>query len=73
MMLNWTEYRDQIDAHTDAAIREGATKEEIVEALGVAITENAGAAMVYSAPTIDAFETKSKKYVSSGQNHTVGE
>jgi alkylhydroperoxidase/carboxymuconolactone decarboxylase family protein YurZ len=61
MMLNWIEYRDQINAHTDAAIREGATREEIVDAPGVDITVNAGAAMVYSARTIDAFDTKTQK------------
>jgi AhpD family alkylhydroperoxidase len=49
-----------INAHTDAAIKAGAAKEEIVDALGVAIMVNAGAAMVYSARTIDAFDTKTK-------------
>jgi AhpD family alkylhydroperoxidase len=44
-----------ITTHTAAAIQYGATKEEIVEALGVAITVNAGAALVYSARTLDAF------------------
>jgi len=48
-----------INAHTDAAIQAGATKEEIIDALGVAIMVNAGAAMVYSARTIDAFNAKS--------------
>ena len=48
-----------INAHTDAAIHAGATKEEIIDALGVAIMVNAGAAMVYSARTIDAFSAKS--------------
>jgi AhpD family alkylhydroperoxidase len=47
-----------INAHTDAAIKAGASKEEMVDALGVAIMVNAGAAMVYSARTIDAFNTK---------------
>ena len=47
-----------INAHTDAAIKAGATKEEIVDALGVAIMVNAGATMVYSARTIDAYNTK---------------
>jgi AhpD family alkylhydroperoxidase len=47
-----------INAHTDAAIKAGATKEEIVDALGVAILVNAGAALVYSARTIDAFDAK---------------
>jgi alkylhydroperoxidase/carboxymuconolactone decarboxylase family protein YurZ len=44
--------------HTDAAAKHGATKEEVIEALGVAITVNAGAALVYSARTVDAFSTK---------------
>lgn len=47
-----------INAHTDAAIKAGASKEEVIDALGVAIMVNAGAAMVYSARTIDAYETK---------------
>jgi AhpD family alkylhydroperoxidase len=50
-----------INAHTDAAIKAGATKEEIVDALGVAVMVNAGAAMVYSARTIDAFDTKTSQ------------
>lgn len=44
-----------ITVHTDAAIRHGATKEEIAEALNVAITVNAGAALVYSARVLDAY------------------
>jgi len=47
-----------INAHTDGAVKAGATKEEIVDALGVAIMVNAGAAMVYSARTIDAYDAK---------------
>jgi AhpD family alkylhydroperoxidase len=47
-----------INAHTEAAIKAGASKEEIVDALGVAIMVNAGAALVYSARTIDAFNAK---------------
>ena len=43
-----------IAVHTDAALRHGATEDEIAEALGVAITVNAGAALVYSARTMDA-------------------
>ncbi len=46
-----------INAHTQAAVKAGASKEEVVDALGVAIMVNAGAAMVYSARTIDAFDT----------------
>jgi AhpD family alkylhydroperoxidase len=43
-----------ITVHTEAAIRQGATKEEIVEALGVAVAVNAGAALVYSTRVMDA-------------------
>lgn len=45
-----------IAVHTKAARRAGASKEELVEALGVAIALNAGAALVYSARTMDAFD-----------------
>jgi AhpD family alkylhydroperoxidase len=45
-----------ITVHTEAAIKHGATKEEIAEALGVAIAVNAGAALVYSARVMDAFK-----------------
>ncbi len=44
-----------IAVHTDAAVKLGATKEEIMESLGVAISINAGAAMIYSARTLDAY------------------
>lgn len=47
-----------IVVHTDAAVKHGATKEEITEALGVAISVNAGAALVYSARVMDAYATK---------------
>lgn len=43
-----------IAVHTEAARRQGATDEEIAEALGVAVAVNAGAAMVYSARMMDA-------------------
>jgi AhpD family alkylhydroperoxidase len=45
-----------IAVHTEAAIKHGATKEEIAEALGVAIAVNAGAALVYSTRAMDAFK-----------------
>jgi AhpD family alkylhydroperoxidase len=48
-----------ITVHTDAAAKSGATREEIAEALGVAVAVNAGAALVYSARTMDAFAAKS--------------
>jgi AhpD family alkylhydroperoxidase len=44
-----------ITVHTDAAIKLGATREEIAEALGVAISVNAGAALVYSTRVMDAY------------------
>jgi len=44
-----------IATHVDAALKHGATREEIAEALGVAIAVNAGAALVYSARTLDAY------------------
>ena len=45
-----------ITVHTAAAKKFGATKEEIAEALGVGISVDAGAALVYSARTLDAFD-----------------
>jgi AhpD family alkylhydroperoxidase len=45
-----------IVTHTDAAKKAGATQEEIMEALGVAIAINAGAALVYSSRVMDAYE-----------------
>jgi AhpD family alkylhydroperoxidase len=50
-----------ITVHTEAALKAGATKEELVEALGVAIAVNAGAALVYSARTLDAFTAKTSQ------------
>jgi Carboxymuconolactone decarboxylase family len=44
-----------IAAHTDAAHKLGAATEEVAEALGVAISVNAGAAIVYSTRTLDAY------------------
>lgn len=43
-----------ITTHVDAALRQGASREEIAEALGVAVALNAGAALVYSARVLDA-------------------
>ena len=47
-----------ITVHTDAAVKHGATREEVAEALGVAISVNAGAALVYSARVMDAYSAK---------------
>lgn len=48
-----------ITVHTEAARKAGATKEEIAEALGVAISVNAGAALVYSTRALDALDASS--------------
>src|SRR5438445_13493097 len=45
--------------HTEAALQAGATREEIAEALGVAVSMNAGAELIYSARVLDAVEAKS--------------
>jgi AhpD family alkylhydroperoxidase len=45
-----------ITVHSAEAVKLGATKAEIAEALGVAVALNAGAAMVYSARALDAVE-----------------
>ncbi|MEK1903176.1 MAG: carboxymuconolactone decarboxylase family protein [Rhizobium sp.] len=49
-----------ITVHTTEAQKVGATKEEIAEALGVAISVNAGAAHVYSAREMDAADANAK-------------
>jgi AhpD family alkylhydroperoxidase len=48
-----------ITVHTSEAIKHGATKAEIAEALGVAVALNAGSAMVYSARVMDAYAAHS--------------
>ena len=45
-----------IDAHVRKAKAAGATKQEIAEALGVAIALNAGAALTYSLHALDAVD-----------------
>jgi Carboxymuconolactone decarboxylase family len=44
----------------DAALKAGGGKEEIAEALGVAIAMNAGAAFVYSLRALDSVDAHSK-------------
>jgi AhpD family alkylhydroperoxidase len=48
-----------ITVHTAEALKQGASREEIAEALGVAVALNAGAAMVYSARVMDAISAHS--------------
>jgi AhpD family alkylhydroperoxidase len=49
-----------IAVHSAEAVKEGATREEIAEALGVAVAMNAGAALVYSARVLDAVDAVKK-------------
>jgi AhpD family alkylhydroperoxidase len=46
-----------ITTHVDLARKQGASADEITDALGIAVMVNAGAAMVYSARTLDAFHS----------------
>lgn len=45
-----------ITVHAEEARKLGVTQEEMAEALGVAVSINAGAAIVYSTRTFDAFQ-----------------
>ena len=45
-----------ITFHTDAALKAGATKQEIAEALGIAMAMNAGAALIYSLRALDSVD-----------------
>src|SRR5437016_2573400 len=47
-----------IVVHTEAALKQGASRAEITEALGVAVAVNAGAALVYSTRVLDAAAAK---------------
>lgn len=49
-----------IVVHTEAALKAGATREEIAEALGTAIGVNAGAGLVYSTRVFDAVKAKTQ-------------
>lgn len=55
-----------ITVHTNAALKQGATKEEIAEALGVAVALNAGAALVYSARAMDAVNAHPSQAAAAG-------
>ncbi len=48
-----------IVVHTEAALKNGATEQEIIEALGVAVTVKAGSALIYSTRVLDAVKAKS--------------
>ena len=47
-----------IAIHSAAARKNGASREEVAEALGIAIGINAGTALVYTTRALDAFETE---------------
>jgi AhpD family alkylhydroperoxidase len=48
-----------IKVHTAAALKNGASREEVAEALGVAISVGAGATLIYSARVLDAWAAHS--------------
>ena len=50
-----------ITFHTDAALKAGATRQEIAEALGVAMAMNAGAALIYSLRAMESVDQHSPK------------
>lgn len=50
-----------IVVHTEAALQNGATEEEILEALSVAIQVKAGSALIYSTRALDAVKAKSEQ------------
>ena len=50
-----------IDAHARKAVGLGATKEEVAEALGVAIALNTGAALTYSLHVLDAMDSAGER------------
>lgn len=50
-----------ITFHSEAALKAGATKEDISEALGVAVAMNAGAALIYSTRVLDAVAAHTSK------------
>ncbi|QUS40395.1 carboxymuconolactone decarboxylase family protein [Tardiphaga alba] len=45
-----------ISIHSNEASKAGASREELAEALGVAVAMNAGAALVYSTRALEAFD-----------------
>jgi AhpD family alkylhydroperoxidase len=54
-----------ITVHSAEAHKHGASKDEIAEALGVAVSVNAGAAIVYSTRTLDAYDALSDAAVAA--------
>jgi AhpD family alkylhydroperoxidase len=52
---------DCIGFHTKAALQQGASREEVVEALGMAIYMGAGPSVMYATHALDAFEQFEKQ------------
>lgn len=50
-----------IVVHTEAALKAGATEQEIIEALGVAVAVKAGSALIFTTRVLDAVKAKSEK------------
>ena len=50
-----------IAIHTSAAVKAGATRQEVLETLSVAVAMNAGAATVYSGKVLEAYDQFSVK------------
>jgi AhpD family alkylhydroperoxidase len=50
-----------ITFHTEAAVKAGASKQEIAESLAVAMAMNAGAALIYSLRALDSIDAHSQK------------
>jgi AhpD family alkylhydroperoxidase len=59
-----------ITVHAAEAVKLGASKNEVAEALGVAIALNAGAAMVYSARALDAIDAHGSSAMSASATGT---
>jgi AhpD family alkylhydroperoxidase len=55
-----------IVTHVEEARKHGATADEITDALGVAVMVNAGAALIYSMRTLDAFHSGEPAATASG-------
>jgi AhpD family alkylhydroperoxidase len=56
-----------ITTHVELARKRGATQDEITDALGVAVMVNAGATLVYSARTIDAYHASAPEPAAPGE------
>ena len=58
---------DCIAFHAKAAVQKGATKEEVLETLGMAIYMGAGPSVMYASHALDAYEQLDEKAKSEGR------